>query len=696
MEWVDQTTSDAEIIGRRWLPLDFDPHRLSGIPATEEEKQASIMLAETAEELLRRAGWPYPAIMESGNGCYRLFRIDLPNDTETTDLLRRVLLGIASLLGTQEQESGPYATLDLTMFNAARIIRLPGTMNRKGDDTSTRPHRRTVLYPPLDECPIDVVSLDLLQAVAALAPEPARQPARQTTATAGSNGHVPPRLDVARWLADRHIEHRTKDRPDGRGYLVPCPFGPHGGSGESAVWQADSGLLTYECKHASCGGRQWADFRDAIGKPEAHHYDPPLTKNGSKARPATPTYYTPGQRVRLRDRGNIGYVETDNQGPTVDVRTTNPTDGNTRVKSYPREEVEPLDGDGSEPSKPLPAIRDAYELCQNDIPLPAELVVGLLHQASKLSIGGASKGFKTWTLDYLCLAVAYGLDFLGLPTRQSKVLLIDLELQEAFSRRRLVTLEHARGIQREPGRLDVWNLRGYATSYREIFPRVIERIRDGGYGLLTLDPIYKLYGSDTDENSARDVAALMNAIEALAVETGAAVAFGSHFSKGNQAGKDAIDRVSGSGVFARDPDSLLNLTAHEQPDCYTVNVTLRNFPPMEPFVVRWEFPLFVRDDGLDPAALKPAKQANRQQDMQKAREQQLEQDRKLVVKSMLKYPNGETATVIRTGTGISGTRFNPALASLIADNTAVLAGQIRKENGKSYDAYRLSNGGDES
>ena len=142
MEWVDQTTSDAEIIGRRWLPLDFDPHRLSGIPATEEEKQASIMLAETAEELLRAHGWPYPAIMESGNGCYRLFRIDLPNDTETTDLLRRVPLGIASLLGTQEQESGPYATLDLTMFNAARIIRLPGTMNRKGDDTSTRPHRR--------------------------------------------------------------------------------------------------------------------------------------------------------------------------------------------------------------------------------------------------------------------------------------------------------------------------------------------------------------------------------------------------------------------------------------------------------------------------------------------------------------------------------------------------------------------------
>ncbi len=254
----------------------------------------------------------------------------------------------------------------------------------------------------------------------------------------------------------------------------------------------------------------------------------------------------------------------------------------------------------------LPQIRDAFDLCETDVPLPSELIQGLLHQGSKLSFSGASKGYKTWALDSLALSVAYGLRWLGCETRRAKVLLIDLELQEAFCRRRLLTLssERALNISRERGRLDVWNLRGFAVGHQLLLPQIEERIGNDGYGLVIVDPIYKLYADGSNENAAADVAALMNSLERLCSRCNAAVAFGAHYSKGNQAGKEAIDRISGSGVFARDPDSLLNLTAHEQPDCYTVEATLRNFPPMEPFVVRWAFPLFVRDTTLDPAALK--------------------------------------------------------------------------------------------
>jgi RecA-family ATPase len=78
----------------------------------------------------------------------------------------------------------------------------------------------------------------------------------------------------------------------------------------------------------------------------------------------------------------------------------------------------------------------------------------------------------------------------------------------------------------------------------------------------------------------------------VAVRTGAAIAFGAHYSKGNQARKESIDRVGGSGVFARDPDSLLNFTRHEERDCFTVEMTLRNHPPQKPFVVKWEYPCF--------------------------------------------------------------------------------------------------------
>ena len=179
----------------------------------------------------------------------------------------------------------------------------------------------------------------------------------------------------------------------------------------------------------------------------------------------------------------------------------------------------------------------------------------------------------------------------GLETERSKVLYANLEIQRSFTQRRFKTLADAKGIVQEAGWLALWNLRGHATSHTEMFPRILDRIADGDYGLIILDPIYKLYGGMDNENGAREMAALMNSIEHLAVETGAAVAFAAHYSKGNQANKEAIDRVSGSGVFARDPDSLLNFTRHQTEDCYTVEATLRNFPPMTPFAVRWQFPL---------------------------------------------------------------------------------------------------------
>ena len=138
--------------------------------------------------------------------------------------------------------------------------------------------------------------------------------------------------------------------------------------------------------------------------------------------------------------------------------------------------LDAADRSDEELRRPLPQIQDAYELCRREIPLPPELIQGMLHQGSKLSFGGASKGFKTWSLDNLALSVAYGLPWFGCETRRSKVLLIDLELQEAFCRRRLLTLEHALGIFQEPRRLDVWNLRGFAVGHQLLLPQIEERI----------------------------------------------------------------------------------------------------------------------------------------------------------------------------------------------------------------------------
>jgi predicted transcriptional regulator len=193
--------------------------------------------------------------------------------------------------------------------------------------------------------------------------------------------------------------------------------------------------------------------------------------------------------------------------------------------------------------------------------------------------------------------------WLGRRTAQGKVLFVNFEIQPHAWQRRISAVAEAKDVQIQPGAITLWNLRGHAADFRQLIPKIIERCRAEKFALIILDPIYKLYGG-TDENAAGDVAALLNSLERLAVETGAAIAFGAHFAKGNASAKEAIDRISGSGVFARDPDSLLIFTKHETDDAFTVEPILRNFAPVAPFVVRWEFPLMRPDDDLDPAKLK--------------------------------------------------------------------------------------------
>ena len=214
-------------------------------------------------------------------------------------------------------------------------------------------------------------------------------------------------------------------------------------------------------------------------------------------------------------------------------------------------------------------------------------------------LGGA------WTLLDLAMSVACGAPWLGINTTPGRVLFLNFELKPASIRSRIESIKTARCLPWEQGKFDLWNLRGHAAEYSLILPKILGRVKAKGYDLIVLDPVYKLYG-DTDENSAGDVAKLMNELERLAVKSKAAIVFSAHFSKGNQAGKESVDRVSGSGVFARDPDAILSLTKHKQENAFVVESTLRDFKQLESFVVKWEYPLLKRDPNLNPAHLKSA------------------------------------------------------------------------------------------
>jgi hypothetical protein len=252
----------------------------------------------------------------------------------------------------------------------------------------------------------------------------------------------------------------------------------------------------------------------------------------------------------------------------------------------------------------LPKIVDAAAFVAIPLARPPELVRGILHKGSKLVLGGGSKSFKTWTLLDLAVSVAHGGPWLNFDTEQGRVLFVNFEIPDWSWRERIEAVTNAKGLKLGKSRLSLLNLRGKAAGYALLLPYIRDAAKQD-FSLIILDPIYKLYGG-ADENKASDVAALLNAIEELASSTGAAVAFGAHFSKGNQAGKESIDRISGSGVFARDPDSLLVFTRHEEENAFTIEATMRNFAPVEPFAVRWQHPIMTPALDLDPAKLKQA------------------------------------------------------------------------------------------
>mgnify|MGYP000240960645 CR=1 FL=1 len=240
----------------------------------------------------------------------------------------------------------------------------------------------------------------------------------------------------------------------------------------------------------------------------------------------------------------------------------------------------------------LPPILRASEAIPEDLSrrLAREypiLIDQILHRSTKAIVASTSKAGKTWLGLDIATSVATGTPWMGLASRSSEVLYINLEIPEAFLFHRLQKLAFAKKLSlRHLDQLHLWNLRGKATSAGDILGALSLRP-----DLIVLDPVYKLLRG-RDENSAGEMQLFMAEIELLMERTGAAVLFIHHFSKGNKSDSSPLDRASGSGVFARDPDTILTLTEHEEDEHFVIECSLRNFPPVAPWVVRREFPLF--------------------------------------------------------------------------------------------------------
>jgi hypothetical protein len=274
---------------------------------------------------------------------------------------------------------------------------------------------------------------------------------------------------------------------------------------------------------------------------------------------------------------------------------------------------------------PLEKSRDGFpEIIRGDImqaspamTLPDDVIKGLLAHGEKGVLAGGSKSFKTWSLLHQALAIASGTDWWGIPTPANNALFLNLELPPEFIDNRIRTIAFAMGIS-IPSTFHLWNLRrermGDPKRWTEFLDALKTRCLAIRNPFVTSDPIYKLLGG-RNENSAGDVGTLLEQLDDVVDLTNGSNFFGHHFSKGSQADKEAIDRASGSGVFQRDPDSILTMTPHKKPGAFTVELVLRNHEPIDPFVIEWKSPLFERNPLLDPVELKQPKKRASKYDM---------------------------------------------------------------------------------
>lgn len=241
-------------------------------------------------------------------------------------------------------------------------------------------------------------------------------------------------------------------------------------------------------------------------------------------------------------------------------------------------------------------------------PLKPELIHGVLRQGHKMLLAGSSKAGKSFALMELALAISTGGEWLGWKCCRGKVLYCNFELDEASARNRFNAICAYRGMDAAEACAGItdWNLRGYNLTAKDFALRLFSRAREAGFIAVIIDPIYKL--GLGDENSAGDVGSFLGVLDTICTTLGCAVIYCHHHSKGAQSGKAVADRASGSGVFSRDADAILDLMqlrptsslpswAVDAPKAtaWRVSAVLREFEEPAPKNVWFRYPVHLPD-----------------------------------------------------------------------------------------------------
>ena len=242
------TTADTDIVRRRWLLIDCDPRRASGVSSSNSEHESALAKAREIRDGLSSLGWADPIMTDSGNGAQLMYRIDLPADDG--ELVHRVIGEIA-------KASSEQVAIDTSVHNPARIWRLPGTMNCKGDSIPERPHRMArILEEPQDIVP---VSREQMQDIVSYQSE-----GTQTDVPDDEWKHTMPAFDLDSWIA-QYCPELGSPQPwkSGRKWIFPvCPFNEAHTNKSAVLIQEPSGAVAFKCHHNGCSGNDWRALRE--------------------------------------------------------------------------------------------------------------------------------------------------------------------------------------------------------------------------------------------------------------------------------------------------------------------------------------------------------------------------------------------------------------------------------------------------
>lgn len=248
VNYVKPTTSDADIVGRKWILIDFDPKRKTGTSSSKEELLKARDVARRTYDFLIDQGINPPIVAMSGNGYHLLVRVQLANSDENQTLVARFLKALSMMFQTEDID------IDLKVYNAARICKLYGTWAKKGANTEERPWRMAKLI----KVPEEIVQnkRDYIEKIANLYKEEKPQPTRE-------NNYGQGQIDVEAFLSKHGLEYRKTRTSSGTRYILKeCPFGGSEHSDpDSMVFQYDNGAVEFFCFHNSCEQYHWRDLR---------------------------------------------------------------------------------------------------------------------------------------------------------------------------------------------------------------------------------------------------------------------------------------------------------------------------------------------------------------------------------------------------------------------------------------------------